>query len=34
LTGRQRIAEVSKVDAAWVSLRILAAMVKFKLKGY
>jgi len=34
LTERQRIAGVSKVNAAWDGLRILAAMVKFKLKGY
>ena len=31
---RKRIAGVSKVNAAWDGLRILAAMVKFKLKGY
>ena len=34
LTERRRIAGVSKVNAAWDGLRILAAMVKFKLKGY
>ena len=34
LTERQRIAGVSKVNAAWDSLRTLAAIVKFKLKGY
>ncbi len=34
LTGRRRIEGVSKVNGAWDGLRILAAMVKFKLKGY
>ena len=34
LTERRRITGVSKVNAAWDGLRILAAMVKFKIKGY